>query len=510
MKRLERFAPYLPLVGLVSAFVVVVELNVLTARHYGRWDLSETARFSISEPTREFLQNLEGPAEIVVLLAATDPLLVDVRHVVDAYLEASPQLSARYIDPERNSAEFLALGKQVDVSADETSDGKIVAEAALVVRRGEQSWFVRAGELVSVDADGKRRPRLEGALTEALARVGSQARARACFVGGHGEKSIADFGPEGLSELGRHLEHLNVSAREVDLERSPRELDGCDLLALVAPARPLPPAHVERLSAAVINGANLLALLDPIVDGQGAIASPGLDALLGVGGAKLEPGFVLEQSEQYRLPQGLGEAFVAQTLPHPLTRGLSPDEPRPVGRVIVQSVQPLTAMGAGAPLLRASASSLLLRRLDGDESASTKSKSDGPILAVASRSARVDGKRELRAVVVGTSSFADNTALRDPSLYGSRVLLDRALAWTTARPAAVAVPDARPLPAGLTLTEESLGALLRYVLVYLPLAAALSGAYVLLSRQKREQRAREALRRDAVSDEVVHDEGAEK
>lgn len=494
---LARGAPYLPLVGLLSAFVVTLELNVLAARHHQRWDLSATARFSISEATREFLESQTSPTEIVVLLGSTDPLLVDVRHVIDAYLEASPHLSARYIDPERNSAEFLALGKQVDVSADETSDGKVVAEAALVVRSGTRSWFVRAGELIAVDAEGRRTPRLEAALTEALARVGGQTRAEACFITGHGEKSIADFGPEGLSELARHLEHLNVTAREVDVERSPRELAGCDLVALIAPARPLPPANVELLRAAVLEGSNLLALIDPIVDGRGTVTSPGLDALFEANGTKLEPGFVLEQADRYRLPQGLGEAFVAQTLPHPLTRGLSPDDPRPIGRVIVQSVQPLAAVGDGAALLRASSASLQLRRLDAEETESTRitSPGDGPVIAIASRGARASGKRERRAVIVGTSSFADNTALRDPALYGSRVLLDRALGWTTARPAAVSIPDARPLPAGLTLTEESLGALLRYVLVYLPLTAALSGAFVLVRRHQREQRSRGAAAR---------------
>lgn len=496
--RFAHFGPYLPLVGLLSAFVITLELNVLVVRHYQRWDLSVAERFSISAATREFLASQSEPAEIVVLLGSTDPLLVDVRHVVDAYLEASPKLTARYIDPERNSAEFLALGKQVDVSADETSDGKIVAEAALVVRRGAQSWFVRAGELVAVDAEGRRTPRLEAALTEALARVGGQARASACFVTGHGQKSIADFGPEGLSELARHLEHSNVSAREVDVERSSHELSGCDLIALVAPARPLPASHVELLRAAVVEDANLLALVDPIVDGQGTISSPGLEVLLESNGAKLEPGFVLEQDARYRLPQGLGEAFVAQPLPHPLTRGLSPDEPRPLGRVIVQSVQPIVPVGSGSALLRASPDSLVLRRLDGVENPTTNSRNrerEDTVLAIVSRAPRTNGKVERRAVIIGTSSFSDNTALRDPALYGSRVLLDRALAWTTARPASVSVPDARPLPAGLTLTEESLGALLRYVLVYLPLAAALSGAFVLVRRHQREQRARGALPR---------------
>jgi hypothetical protein len=75
-------------------------------------------------------------------------------------------------------------------------------------------------------------------------------------------------------------------------------------------------------------------------------------------------------------------------------------------------------------------------------------------------------------------------------LLGARLLVENALAWVAARPAIVSVPQKPARTVGLSLTQESLGEILRYVLVYMPSTAALGGFVLLFRRRVRETRSR--------------------
>ena len=47
--------------------------------------------------------------QINVLVSASDPLQVSIRHLLSAYQSETTQLRVRYIDPDRKPAEFLAF-----------------------------------------------------------------------------------------------------------------------------------------------------------------------------------------------------------------------------------------------------------------------------------------------------------------------------------------------------------------------------------------------------------------
>jgi hypothetical protein len=54
----------------------------------------------------------------------------------------------------------------------------------------------------------------------------------------------------------------------------------------------------------------------------------------------------------------------------------------------------------------------------------------------------------------------------------------------------ISVPEKPEREVGLSLSEESLGEVMRYVLLYMPGAAGLLGAFVLLRRRNLERAAR--------------------
>lgn len=475
--------------AVAAAGLLLVELNLAGARNYRRWDFSSGQQFSPSGASTKLVSELGQRVEVVVLLPLGHPLRVDVRHMLESFQSLSPELAVRYVDPDRDAAEYLALAKEQERAAKNPSEPGSLPEAALLVRQEGRSWFVPTSELYATDGEGTRRPRIEAALAEAIVRVQTSERITVCFVTGHGEKSLDDAADDGLFELGRALEVKNLEGRRtpLDVPRPDLALRDCGVIAIVGPKTPVPKEHVDALVAAADRGAHFLLFLDPIVDARGALGGSGLDQLTEHLGVRLPRGFVLEREPDRRLPQGIGEAFLAEVAPHPITSSLSSEEMRLDRRVLLIAAQPLelTPGSAAVPLLSASLDAVVLDRLGTESETATSARSERPLVAVALRKPLAGGG-ELRAVVAGTSNVLDSRSFRDPALAGNRAFAEQALGWVAARPLALSIPDRAPLPAGLALTEDSLSDVLSYVLLYMPGTALFLGVWVLLQRRRRE------------------------
>jgi hypothetical protein len=102
-------------------------------------DASFAKQYTLSEPTRQLLADLKAPVDVVVLLGSADPLLVDLRHLVTAYQAVCPQLRVKYIDPDRDIAEFLALGRKHDIGAESDHAAGTIADTAVFLQSGARS-----------------------------------------------------------------------------------------------------------------------------------------------------------------------------------------------------------------------------------------------------------------------------------------------------------------------------------------------------------------------------------
>lgn len=488
--------------GVFAAGLLLAEVNVLAARHYERWDLSPESQFTLSESTRRLLEVLDRKVTVTVLLGAADPLLPDVRQTLASYRSHSPNIRVSYLDPDRDPAEFLAFSKRVEVEA-EALRGGAAEGAAIVVEAASRTWIISSSRLSSFDDEGRRVLHLEQELTEAIARVDESDLLRACFVTGHAELSIDDHAPEGLLELRHRLERSNVEIQRIpmDVPEPQKALVGCDAVAIIGPGRAWPREHVEIAKEAHQAGTPFLVFLDPLVGGDGKTQSIGLGALLESMGAIAEPAFVLELEPSRRLPTGFGETFFAEPKLHRLTDGLTTESARMDSRVVVRGAMPVRVFpGASArAVLSTSKAARIICDLNHPELDSCPedlrsppgSNEKQPLdLAIASEKPIPDRPSPLRSVVVGSSSLAQNVTFQDPASYGSRVFVENAFAWVLDRPALVSIPEQRPVRAGVRISEESLGEVLRYVLIYMPLFAAGLGALVLFRRNRREQASR--------------------
>ena len=110
---LSRSAKALSAFGVVAALIVAVNLNVLVARFYTRWDVTSEGLYTLSPATKSILAGLAEPVTITVLLGRTDPLLGPLRQLLTAYRAESTRLETDYLDPEQNPAEFAAFSAEI-------------------------------------------------------------------------------------------------------------------------------------------------------------------------------------------------------------------------------------------------------------------------------------------------------------------------------------------------------------------------------------------------------------
>jgi hypothetical protein len=484
--------------GVFAAVVVAVNANVLVARWYERWDVTSEGLFSLSEASKRTLAALPEGVEVVVLLTRGDPLLPRVRQLLAAYGAETDKLVIRYVDPERSPAEFVAIQQKYQILAGKADDGRVVTDAVIVIAHGEKTWFITGDDVTSFDDEGRARPELEQALTEGLANVQRGDRGVLCAGEGHGEASIDDAGPEGLAELRQGLTKNNFEVRALNLELpdAAKKLAECQSFVIAGPEVAHSFQAAERLKAFLAQGGRLLAFVSPVFGADGEIVASGLEPVAALAGAELGRDLVLETDPSARLPRGAGEVFFAAPKLHDVTRGLV-QEDKVEFRVLVSQAQSLrTRADASAKSLLLSSDQALSVRdvrslLDGNGTPSDGERGQRT-LAVAAELGQ-----GARVVWAGAKNLPQNKSFRDPALLGDRLFVENAVSWASSRPALVSVPKKSAQELGLTLTEESLSEVLRYVLVYMPAVSALLGILVLFERRQREKRGRARARKGA-------------
>jgi hypothetical protein len=485
--------------GVLGAALLAVNLNVLVARWYKRWDLTADRLYTLSPATLKTLHALDQPLAITVLLGRADPLSVSVRQMLVQYCAETSKLSTKFVDPDQNPAQFQVIQKELGLLTGRSEDGRVVTDASLVITRGDRHWFITSDEFVHYDdQSGKAQPRLEQALTEGIANVLGDTKAKACFATGHRELSIDDVGPEGLAEVRHRLEKSNFEVLSVDLTTATVPLADCTVLVVAGPSVPVDDASAARIVSFVRGGGSVYLLSAPLLGDDKRVQRNGLEAVAQLIGVEFGQDFILETDAALRLPRGAGEVFFATPQTHEVTRGLEREGMKIDSRVLVSGAQSLriSSNSPAKALLASSDKALSVRDLGGLLDPNRK---DDPLeratrssftLAVAAELPKPEGstaKYGPRVVIAGSANLVWGRNYGDSSLYGDRLFSENALSWLSSRPALVSVPEKTEREVGLSLSEGTLSEVLRYVLLYMPGCSAALGAFVLIRRRSIEK-----------------------
>jgi hypothetical protein len=499
--------------GVVAAGLLAVFVNVLAARHYRRWDATYAKLYTLSSPTEATLAEIErtgADVEVFVFIGRGDPLLSSVRAMLETYQSKAPRhLVVRFLDPDRDRAEFARLKVDLEVHADKAEEGRILSDAQIVVRHGKQLWYVHTEDLTVLEEgeDAKVRPRIEQALTGAIRSVLVTDRPRLCFTRGHGEASIDDPEKQGLAVVKNTLTKDNFQLVSVELGKPGASFEGCRLVAVIGAGMPFKAGEAQPIVDAVKAGSSLLVAAQADLDLENATMRPlphGLNDVAALAGVALDDAFAVEEDPSLRLPNDLGLVFFAKTHPHVTT-----DELRKAPEAKLTNGEPLVPMAyartmhkisvPGGPtateLLVTSDKSFTLTDVHGfltsrGQLVRKPEDRQGPLdLAVAAeRPAPKPGLPPVRLVITGSSYPFVNAAFYDaaPPSVLARKLGMVWFSWLTARPPILDLPPKQTVQIALHLTEEDLSSIGRYVLVYMPLAVFLAGGAVWLRRRSTE------------------------
>jgi hypothetical protein len=506
------------LVGVIAAMVVVVLVNVLAAGRYTRWDWTSNKRYTLSTATVQTLHDLPDTVQVWVLLGGADPLEQSVKQLLVAYQAETTKLDVHFIDPDRDTAALEDVKKRFKIETGRTDNGHVVAEAVVVVARGDRHWFLTSADMVEVIVadDTKVKPREERAVTGAIRSVLAGTKTKVCFTSGHGEMSPADA-DHGAGLLKDVLTKDNYEITTVDLaapNAKANPLEGCGVAIVAGMKVPFAPEEAERLRTWVLDDGNLFVAAPPILGqgGQGSgVVTAGLERVLGPFGIALDDDIVTEQEADVAIPNTGGSRFVAQPRKHDIMGGLLKTERvREVPRVVLdisRSMRRISEPGAAnaQELLATSPRAFGLRSIAGavdwQDAPPQKHPGDveGPLtVALAAERPRAGGggaagggaPHGARIVVVGSASVLSGPSFRETSIYrGSAFFAESAISWLASKPQVLDVPEKAAVGAGMRVNEESRSTIQRYVVLFMPATVALLGVAIALFRRAGEGRA---------------------
>jgi hypothetical protein len=217
-------------VGLV--FSALFGANLLFARYPIVADVSGGLARTLRPDTLRILSGLKSEVELLAFLP--EGAAAARARALFAELEASSDfIHARVIDPEADP---------VAVKEANLSEG----ERALLRAEGRES------RLTSIE---------EISLAQALARVTAAKRRDVCFGVEHGERSLDDKEPGGISRAAQLLLSEGFAVRKAPLSRI-NSLEGCRVLVLVGPSLPLSASLQRALLQYNARGGGLFLLSD--------------------------------------------------------------------------------------------------------------------------------------------------------------------------------------------------------------------------------------------------------
>ncbi len=218
--------------------VVLFFVNFIVYRHPVRYDATREKRFELAPQTVQVLEGLEEPIQVTTFFDEESQAEQKFKDLIDAYRLHTDKLQVTYIDPYRNPTAV----RRFDVKTADT----------VVMSRGD-----RERKITDIS---------EEELTNAIISLTREGTKKVCFLQGHGEKSLEEFGREGLSNARNALEKQSFSAEAVMLYQSGKVPDECAVLVVAGPTQPLLEREQSLLDTWLEAGGRMVFLLDPGAD----------------------------------------------------------------------------------------------------------------------------------------------------------------------------------------------------------------------------------------------------
>jgi ABC-type uncharacterized transport system involved in gliding motility auxiliary subunit len=228
-----------------------------------QWDLTSGQRNSLSDATRNVLNNMKGPIKVTAYASTRDAAQGNLRQLiadfVAPYQRAKPDVTLQFIDPTNNPNETKAANVRVD--------------GELIVTYGSRSEHLTGLS--------------EQSMANMLQRLLRGKEQQVGYLIGHGEPSLDGRANFDLGSFGQQLSIKGFRIAPLNLAVAPEVPDNISVLVLTSPRAPLQKGEVSKIRTYLERGGNLLWLID-----QGSLN--GLEPIAEYLGLTLSPGVVID------------------------------------------------------------------------------------------------------------------------------------------------------------------------------------------------------------------------
>jgi ABC-type uncharacterized transport system involved in gliding motility auxiliary subunit len=371
----------------LAVIAILAIANFVGFRHHKRFDLTTEKLYTLSDQTRQIVSTLPKDLTVVRFDKKPDPGFDDL---MSEYRALGPRFKSQTVDPDQKPEIAQSYGA--------TKKGDIV------VGYGDRKSRVEtAGEISEQDVTG------------AIVKITSDKVKTACFVTGHGERSITDSSQDGLAQADAGLKKENFITKPINLAASSGVPADCTVVVVAGPKQAFYPQETAWLGKYLDAAGSAFVMVDPGAD-------PKLDDLFQSWNIALGNNVVIDAS-------GMGQLIGAgPTIPivvdfgaSPITKGFSGSATFfPMARTAGIADRSKT-IAETVELLKTSDRSFSIPSLPKEDKITFDPKVDvrGPLALGVSGSRKV-GDKNARIVVIGNSQFAMNpylTQLRNGDLF---------------------------------------------------------------------------------------------
>ena len=489
------------LAGVLCFAAILVFVNIYSARHWIRYDLTATREYELLDRTRRLLADLKTPLRIhpFFTVGAGDFIEEDamyrLRQLLDEFRRESPLVQTEELSTgmDRRRLEAILRDLQLKTRLD---------HASVIVHAGERNKMIPLESMFQIDKPPGQMPRIrafigEALLVAAIEEVTGTEAPVIHYARGHGGEGRTDrTGPTDMATLSYIVNSLhareNFDHRPLDLVSSPQIPPDCKVLVIQRPEFPYRDAEVAALRDFLRRGGRLCFLPGTIDWREVRFAETGLEGLLREWGVVLQPAVVYANVRNEKgqrsidRVQRFGDAdFGDHPIVGPLKREGRPvtmDFCRPLAKAdgadAALDVAPLIVIPAGAW----GETSIEQVRQDRPVAESGDIVGSIPVAFAVRAAVRPDVKdplsAETRIVVFGNADFVtDAQAQRD----GNEALFTNALQWLLNRQRSMGV--GRLLPDRRISLDEIQQGRLRWMGFTLPVLTLAAGIGVWMRRR---------------------------
>lgn len=379
------------MVIMILVFLAVLSVVAfLTSKYRGRFDLTETQRYTLSSQTRKILGGMKKKVHAMAFYRGSGDMFHEkarqmMQDLLMDYAAASSQFTYEFVDPDKKPG----IASKHGVTSYRTT---------LFLCEGKQ-------EIVAMET--------EEVLTNALLKVTRDKIKTIYFLKGHGENSIQDKEGHGYKIAGDTLLKENYAVKELVLLGSQEGVpDDAAEVVISGPQQNFLPDELEKLDDYIARGGKLLIQLDP----GGA---PNLAAHLARYGFTIGNDIIIDKLSQVFGANYLTPVINEYETKHPLTQDFNVATFFPLARSVEVTKNPEKgvynlAMTSNNSWAETDKKALEEGKADFEPARDKK----GPvsIAAVVAVEATKAGTSDLAAPAEGPSPAAPAGEAKDPSL----------------------------------------------------------------------------------------------